>query len=135
MINPWSSPYSSDWERVASTIKMGRSPISYDGYLTTGTPGAELEFTFDGTGFGLLVYKTPDVSNFEYSVDGGEFVEYIVADMHYYNHAQMYICEYALTDGTHTVKIRNKASPANTRESDGNTLGIVKICINESTGK
>lgn len=135
MINPWSTPYSSDWKRVQRTVRMGRSPVTYEGYLETTTLGAEHEFKFSGTGFGVLVYKSPDVSNFEYSIDGAEFKEYIVGEMHYYDHGQMYICEYNLPDGEHTVKIRNIASPANNREKEGSTLRIIKYCVNESVEK
>lgn len=105
------------------SLKMCK--MQYDHYIETETEGAEFEFTFDGTGFGLLVYKSPTVSNIAYSVDGGEFVDYEIGDMHNYNHGQMYIMEYNLEKGTHTVKIKN--TPSNY----GTTLRIVKICVNE----
>jgi len=97
---------------------------TYEKAVGTKTEGAEYEFSFEGTGFGLLVYKTREVSSIEYSVDGGEYIPYAIGDMHNYNHGQMYIMEYDLEPGTHTVKIKNVASQY------GTELNIMGICVN-----
>lgn len=124
-------PLPEEFKRVSTKFTIGKSIVATH-YIETTTPGAEFEFNFNGTGFGLLVYKGADVSDIAYSVDGGEYINYAIGDMHYYNHTQMYLMEYDLPDGEHTVKIKNVPSPAKTREKDGETLRIISVCVNES---
>ncbi len=131
MLEVDSFPLPQGFERKSTKFTIGKS-ITGTHFIETKTPGAEFEFSFSGTGFGLLVYKSPDVSDIAYSVDGGEYINYSIGDMHYYNHTQMYIMEYDLPDGEHTVKIKNVPSPAKSREKDGETLRIISVCVNES---
>lgn len=98
---------------------------TYEYGVKTDVEGAEYSFSFEGTGFGLLVNKTKTVSDIQYSVDGGEFVDYAIGDMHNYDHGQMYIMEYDLEPGDHDVVIRNVASKY------GTNLIIMGICINK----
>lgn len=123
MISPVLLDYPASFEYKEGLVKMCR--MQYDHYIETTRVGAELEFTFEGTGFGLLVYKSSSVSDISYSVDGGEFKPYAIGDMHNYNHGQMYIMEYDLERGEHTVRIRNEESKY------GSTLRILKVCINK----
>ncbi len=97
---------------------------TYEYAISTNVEGAEFDFTFEGTGFGLLVNKTSAVSDIQYSVDGSEFKDYAIGDMHNYDHGQMYIIEYDLEPGEHEVTIRNKASQYGTQ------LHIIGICVN-----
>lgn len=112
-----------DFEYKKTDIKLRQK--QYDHYVGTDVEGAEYTFSFEGTGFGLLVYKTAKVSDIMYSVDGGEYVDYAIGDMHNYNHLQMYIMEYDLEPGKHTVNIKNKASQY------GTAFNILGICINK----
>ena len=111
------------FEIKQKNVTLGNGTYEYA--LCTETEGAEYIFTFNGTGFGLLVFKTPFVSNIEYSVDGGEYVGYAIGDMQAYNHGQMYIPEFDLERGEHTVAIRNVASKFGTQ------LNILALCINK----
>ncbi|MBR5309071.1 MAG: SGNH/GDSL hydrolase family protein [Clostridia bacterium] len=112
-----------NFKHTSKSLTMGK--IKYDYALSTDVEGAVFEFDFEGTGFGLLVYKTPKVSSIEYSVDGGEFIPYAIGDMHNYNHGQMYIIEHALESGKHNVKIKNVASQY------GTELNILGVCTNK----
>lgn len=123
MIDPLLYDIPEDFKYTEAPLNMCK--IKYDHFIETDKEGAEYEFTFEGTGFGLLVYKSPTVSNIAYSVDGGEYIDYAIGDMHNYNHGQMYILEYALEKGEHTVRIKNVPS------GYGSTFRLLKICVNE----
>lgn len=43
--------------------------------LTATAPGAEFEFSFDGTGAGLFIAAGPDAGRIAFSIDGGDFRE------------------------------------------------------------
>ncbi len=130
LLDPSDFPLPEGFTVKNSKFKVGKN-IECDHFIESKNVGDEFEFTFTGTGFGLIVYKGEDVSDIEYSVDGGSYVNYSIGDMHYYSHTQCYICEYDLENTEHTVKIRNVASPAKTRNKDGETLRIIKLCINK----
>ncbi len=112
-----------NFELKKRNVKMKHKMYEYS--IFTESEGAEFEFTFEGTGFGLLVNKTSKVSDIQYSVDGGEFKDYAIGDMHNYDHGQMYIIEYDLAPIEHKVVIRNKASQYGTH------LHILAVCTNK----
>lgn len=112
-----------NFEIKLRNVTLGNSTYEYA--ISTETEGAEYEFTFNGTGFGILVFKTPTVSDIEYSVDEGSFVRYAIGDMQAYNHGQMYIPEFDLERGEHKVVMRNVASKFGTQ------LNILALCINK----
>ena len=115
--------YSESFMRKDFSLELRQ--MKYDHYIETEKEGAEFTFDFDGTGFGLYIHKNPTLSNFFYSVDGGEFKEFIVAEMQNYDHGQTYIIEYDLPKGKHTVCIRNGKS------EHGTTLRIIKVLVNK----
>lgn len=123
IIDPLLIEANDDFELLSKNVRMKNRTYEYA--ACTNIEGAEYNFTFEGTGFGLLVYKTSKVSNIQYSVDGGDFIDYAIGDMHNYNHGQMYIIEYALEPGQHDVVIRNAASQY------GTELNILGVCINK----
>ena len=122
IIEPITLDVPEGFELSKRNLKMKNRTYEYG--VRTKQEGAEYSFSFEGTGFGLLVNKTSSVSDIQYSVDGGEFKNYSIGDMHNYDHGQMYILEYDLEEGNHDVVIRNVASKY------GTDLIIMGICIN-----
>ena len=82
-------------------------------------PGAEFEFSFEGTGCGLFIASGPDAGSIEFSIDGGptralETMTHWSSGLHL---PWALILEDQLNPGPHTAKVRIAASNAPSRSA------------------
>jgi len=91
-------------------------------------PGAEFEFSFDGTGVGLFITAGPDVGRIEFSIDGAPYRD---ASTHRYAGLHLpraVILDDQLKDGHHTVKVRIAAD--RDPKSAGTALRVFHLLLN-----
>lgn len=71
-------------------------------------PGAEFEFSFDGTGCGLFIAAGPDAGRIEFSIDGGEYrqIETFTRWSSGLHLPWAVILDDSLKDGHHIVNVR-----------------------------
>jgi lysophospholipase L1-like esterase len=116
------------WKPVG---KIGTRPGFVNVPALVGTePGAEFEFSFDGTGCGLFIASGPDAGRIESSIDGGE---YRITDTftHWSNSLHLpwaLILDDGLQDGHHTVKVRIAAGRPAT--GAGTALRVFHLLLN-----
>lgn len=67
--------------------------------------GSTVKFEFTGYTFGLLLGFTKNPFKMEYRIDGGEWKTYEMSS-YLYEHTQVKILEYTLSDTNHTVEIK-----------------------------
>lgn len=76
--------------------------------LVASTPGAEFEFTFEGTAAGLFITSGPDTGVIEFSVDGGAWreLETLTAWSKSLHLPWALMLDDSLPSGQHTVRVR-----------------------------
>jgi lysophospholipase L1-like esterase len=93
-------------------------------------PGAEFQFTFDGTGAGLFITAGPDAGRIEFSVDGGD---YHTIDTFTRWSAGLHlpwavILDDNLKEGRHTVQVR--VAEGHDTRSTGTALRVFHLLLN-----
>lgn len=94
------------------------------------TPGAELEFEFDGTGAGLFITSGPDAERIEFSIDGSPYrtTETFTQWSPSLHLPWAVILDDGLSTGHHIVKVRI-ADGSNTRGT-GTALRVFHLLLN-----
>lgn len=111
--------------------KKGTRPGFVDVPALVGTePGAEFEFSFDGTGCGLFIAAGPDAGRIECSIDGGE---YRLTDTFTHWSSGLHlpwavILDDGLKDGRHSVKVRIAAG--HNDKGVGTALRVFHLLLN-----
>ncbi len=99
------------WSRVSFTSSNYRSRVFSENITATGlqstAKGDTITFTFEGNAFGFYTYMSPTMGTFEYSVDGGEWIE----------------CNYALMSTYHPMPFMPGTSTSTLYEKDGKKYG------------
>lgn len=93
-------------------------------------PGAEFEFSFNGTGAGLFIAAGPDAGRIEHSVDGGAW-RATDTFTHWSTGLHLpwaVILDDALKDGDHTVKVRIAAG--HDAKGSGTALRVFHLLLN-----
>lgn len=113
------------------TDKKGARAGFVDVLALVGTePGAEFEFSFEGTGCGLFIAAGPDAGIIECSIDGGEYRQFNTFT-HWSTGLHLpwaLILDDGLPPGNHTAKVRIIA-PSDAR-SRGRALRVFHLLLN-----
>jgi len=93
-------------------------------------PGAEFEFSFDGTGVGLFITAGPDAGRVECSIDGGAYreIETFTRWSRSLHLPWAVILDDGLEDGRHTVKIR--IAEVHDPKATGTALRVFHLLLN-----
>ncbi len=95
--------------------------------ITSSTAGDAITFKFTGDAFGFIIKQSPAMGSFEYSVDGGSWVEFKSSKS--YVHYQTYLMETGLDNKEHTVTVRVTGTGIGTQV--GCEVGIAGILYND----
>jgi sialidase-1 len=93
-------------------------------------PGAEFQFTFDGTGAGLFITAGPDAGRIECSIDGAAYreIETFTRWSRNLHLPWAVILDDGLEDGHHTVKIR--IAEVHDPKATGTALRVFHLLLN-----
>lgn len=98
--------------------------------LVATEPGAEFQFTFEGTGCGLFIAAGPDAGHVEFSIDGGTYRP-IDTFTHWSTGLHLpwaLILDDTLKSGPHTAKVRIASD--HHPKSTGNALRVFHLLLN-----
>lgn len=99
--------------------------------ITSDVAGDSFTFEFTGDAFGFIIRQSPSMGSFEYSVDGGQYKEFVSSKT--YTHYQTYLMETGLENKKHTVTVRVTGKDIGTQA--GCTVGIAGILYNDTSAK
>ncbi|WP_168120906.1 SGNH/GDSL hydrolase family protein [Paenibacillus sp. HB172176] len=112
------------WEKDSSSLAR-----RYPHMLVSGTPGAELHYTFQGSFIGLYWLIAPDSGDIEWSVDGSKARRQSSWDKHAlkFTRAGYCILDHNLDPGEHvlTIKVLQEKQP----QSEGNWIRIGAVLV------
>jgi hypothetical protein len=107
------------WEKVDSGPDWDRCKRHFDSLWATHTPGARLEFTFNGTDASLFRLIGPTIGKIRVSVDGKEVgVRATVDRWCYYNRLSALPLAANLDPGEHSVTVELLPDPPNRDEPE-----------------
>ncbi len=99
--------------------------------ITSDVAGDSFTFEFTGDAFGFIIRQSPSMGSFEYSVDGGQYKEFVSSKT--YTHYQTYLMETGLENKKHTVTVRVTGKDIGTQA--GCTVGIAGILYNDTSAQ
>ena len=94
-------------------------------------PGAEFEFSFEGSGVGLFITSGPDAGHIEYSIDSGNYqaIDTITPWSRGLHLPWSLILDDGLSNGRHTVRVRIAQNP-DTNSNRGTALRVFHLLLN-----
>jgi sialidase-1 len=128
LVKSWTPPAD---EKQATGKKVGTREGFVNVPALVGTePGAEFEFSFEGTGCGLFIASGPDAGQIEFSIDGGP-LRTLDTMTHWSGGLHLpwaLILDDQLKNGPHTARVRVSATRA--PKSTGTALRVFHLLLN-----
>jgi lysophospholipase L1-like esterase len=128
LVKSWTPPAD---EKQATGKKVGTREGFVNVPALVGTePGAEFEFSFEGTGCGLFIASGPDAGHIEFSIDGGpprtlDTMTRFSSGLHL---PWALILDDQLESGSHTAKVR--IATTSDSKSTGTALRVFHLLLN-----